>query len=33
MLLVDKGGGKEKREIKRYTKEYGNDVHKLGSTF
>lgn len=27
MLLVDKDGGKEKRNVKRYAKEVGDDVH------
>jgi hypothetical protein len=27
MLLVDKEGGKEKRQVKRYAKEVGNDIH------
>ncbi len=27
MLLVDKEGGKEKRQVKRYAKEMGDDIH------
>ena len=28
MLLVDKDGGKEKRDVKRYAKEVGDDIHR-----
>ncbi|HEU19320.1 MAG TPA: outer membrane lipoprotein-sorting protein [Deltaproteobacteria bacterium] len=27
MLLIDKEGGREKRQVKRYAKEVGNDIH------
>lgn len=33
MLLVDKSGGREKREVKRYTKESGKDLHKYMLAF